>query len=248
MTYVGRWLGLIALLAPAALASVGCGDDGEDAAPDGADMDAAVPGNTMDSGASGDGATSIDAALGRTYYWTDWVTIRRGDDGGVEGTLTLPTGALAITYSGQFYGAQVDGGMEIWTPESPYLSAAVGNGPRGSDVVMIEGGNDVPLIVRFARPVVDPVIAFYSLGNLQKEAYNQFELPFELVSSGAGLYGNAPLRQDPGNKLAGRESYGTIRFKGTYSTLRWTAPVGEQWHGFTVGIPEVAAEDAGITP
>ena len=39
--------------------------------------------------------------------------------------------------------------------------------------------------------------------------------------------------------LQGNEGHGVIQFLGTFTTIDWTVPVGESWHGFQIGIPGV---------
>ena len=41
------------------------------------------------------------------------------------------------------------------------------------------------------------------------------------------------------NVLQGVEGHGTIQFLGTISTISWTVPTAEYWHGFTVGLVPV---------
>jgi hypothetical protein len=69
--------------------------------------------------------------------------------------------------------------------------------------------------------------------------------PFDVLNSGAGFWGGNPggsLFEDPGNVLRGIEGHGIIQFNGTFSSISWTIPTAEGWHGFQVGIPTQAPE------
>ncbi|MBW7935569.1 MAG: thrombospondin type 3 repeat-containing protein, partial [Gemmatimonadaceae bacterium] len=82
-----------------------------------------------------------------------------------------------------------------------------------------------------------------SLGNSGNPAYYDFDRQFQVVSSGQGFWGSGTFRADPGDVLYGAEGHGTIRFIGTFPTFSWTAPHGEWWHGFTLGIRTTLAAE-----
>ena len=39
--------------------------------------------------------------------------------------------------------------------------------------------------------------------------------------------------------LVRNEGHGAIQFHGTFQSIGWSAPVAEDWHGFTVGVEAV---------
>ena len=39
-----------------------------------------------------------------------------------------------------------------------------------------------------------------------------------------------------GNNLIGEEGPGVVQFMGSFTSISWTVPVGETWHGFQVGV------------
>src|SRR4030095_4815763 len=88
----------------------------------------------------------------------------------------------------------------------------------------------------FSSPVVDPVMAIFSLGRPGAAASYDFDVPFEILNVGRGYYGNGPLVADVGDVLVGREGYGLIQFRGLISSIHWTIPLAENWHGIQVGI------------
>ena len=69
-----------------------------------------------------------------------------------------------------------------------------------------------------------------------------------MIATGPGSFGNGPLTELDGNILEGREGHGTIQFLGTFSSISWTIPTYEHWHGITVGIPGVADPPAAPAP
>jgi hypothetical protein len=75
-----------------------------------------------------------------------------------------------------------------------------------------------------------------------------FDAPFDIITNGPGAWGNGPLTELSGDILEGREGHGSIQFQGTFSSISWTTPVPEHWHGFTVGVIGVDGEEPGPNP
>ena len=122
-----------------------------------------------------------------------------------------------------------------------YTSAVVDNAPATSDIIRVVGGTSVVSTFTFSRPVTDPVMAILSMGNSGANVTYNFDAPFDILSNDRGYWGNGPLTELTGDVLRGAEGHGTIQFQGTFSTISWTMPVAENWHGFTVAvIPEPA--------
>jgi hypothetical protein len=48
----------------------------------------------------------------------------------------------------------------------------------------------------------------------------------------------------PENILSGNEGNGTIQFLGTFTSISFTVPTNESWHGFTVGVQQVPVPPA----
>ena len=60
------------------------------------------------------------------------------------------------------------------------------------------------------------------------------------MNSGTGFFGGSAagsLSEIAGNTLQGIEGHGVIQFIGTFTSIDWTIPTEEFWHGFQVGIP-----------
>lgn len=184
-------------------------------------------------------AVLVAPASAGTIVWTDWTSATPGptSSGSVTGTL----GGVGVTYTGELRLAQTSGGTNYWIPDSPYLSATVGNAPPDSDIVELIGGEGTNHTVTFDSPVTDPIFAIVSLGQNGFLVSYDFDAPFSVLSFGPGFWGGpGTLTGLPGDVLQGNEGHGVIQFHGTFQSISWTVPVAEDWHGFTIGeaVPE----------
>ncbi len=169
--------------------------------------------------------------------WVDWTSGASGAPGSATGTLSPSWSApLSVTYTGEIAFLQASGGTNYWNPSTPYVSASVPNAPPPSDIIAFAGGNAIVNTITFSRPVTNPVMAVVSLGQGPRPVEYLFDAPFDVLSSGRGYWGEGAFYEKPGNVLHGEEGHGTIGFRGTFTTIRWTVPVYEHWHGFTVGL------------
>jgi hypothetical protein len=178
-------------------------------------------------------------APAKQHVWADWTAFSAGDQGSAQAVFNINVdGGLSLTYRGELYNAQVDGGLPYWTPSTPYVSVAVPNAPAASDNIMLAGGMGSVHTLTFSAPVTNPVVAVMSMGSNDTTTVCRFDNDFDLLSSAPGYYGEGqPLKHLPDNTLSGRESSGAIRFNGTFTTIRWTAVISEPWYGLTVGVP-----------
>lgn len=178
------------------------------------------------------------------YYYVDW-TAANPSAGTASGTITLGDGStVGVTFKvlnpdgtpGSFAGAQTNGGTSFWIPTTPYVSASVPNPPPPTDIIRLIGGNSSRYILTFSKPVKDPIMAVLSLGSGSIPSRYDFDRPFDVISEGRGFWGIGTFDEQPGDILYGAEGHGTIRFIGAFADLSWGAPLGENWHGFTMGI------------
>lgn len=189
---------------------------------------------------------SFSQALASTYVYVDWThaDVARGT---AEGTITLPDGStVTVDFEainpdgtpGNLYGAQVDVGRNYWNPASPYISEDVENAPSDRDILKLAGGQNQTYRVTLSAVIKDPIMAIVSLGAPRQPTSCDFDAPFEIVSQGAGYFGGSEnaLVPLPDDVLHGTEGHGTIRFLGQFSTISWTVPTFEPWHGFTFAI------------
>ena len=213
-------------------------------------------------------ATDVEPNLSNIYHYVDWTAANPGG-GTASGTITLPGGHVIGVQlrvlnpngtPGFFLGAgitQTSGGTPWWAPRfntpNPYISQYVLNPPPLYDLIGLQGGNISSYVITFSEPVQDPIMDILSLGNGGDDAVYDFDRPFQIVSQGVGHWGGCSncLRVLPGEQLQGFEGHGTIRFIGSFPTFSWSAPNGEFWHGFTLGVrgaadPNVDHDNDGI--
>ena len=181
--------------------------------------------------------------------WTNWSSQTSGNPGAASGTM----GGTTVTYSGQTFGLASD--YPSFDPASSYTSAAIDNAPPASDgVIQMYGGTDLSESITFSAPVVNPIIAIWSLGAAGVSASFDFtpSEPFTVVAGGPSAeYGGSSIYQgtgaDAGN-VYGQEGNGVIELIGTYSTIDFTTPEYEGWYGFTVGEDTVLNDPPAVTP
>lgn len=166
--------------------------------------------------------------------WTDWTAATTGASGSATGTLVFGGADVLVTYAGEVLGAQTSCGVNYWTTPTTYDAPGI-SAPPACDIVRLVGGNQIVNTITFSQPVSNPFMAILSLGQPSSLVSYDFSAPFDVVSSGPGFWGNGPLTELAGDRLQGQEGHGTIQFSGTFTSISWTVPNAENWHGFTVG-------------
>lgn len=181
------------------------------------------------------------AASAGAITWTNWDSLTYGNAGSASGTM----GSVAVAYAGEVASpSQTSSGpTNYWNPATPYLSSTVDNAPGDNGIVTLTGGHGIHQTLTFSSPVTDPIIALVSVGQNGVPVHYVFDQQFSILSSGTGYWGGAStnLFQDDAYTLLGREGHGAIQFAGTFSSLSFDVPDNENWHGFTVGIPDQSA-------
>jgi hypothetical protein len=173
--------------------------------------------------------------------------------GSTPGNPGTATGAIAggptVTYSGQFN--SIVTGYPTWTPTSTYTGGAVGNGPVPTDnIIQMTGGTSLAESITFSSPVVNPVMAIWSLGAGGTLASYDFTAsePFTVVAGGPSAeYGGSSIYACGSFSVCGSEGNGVLQFTGTYTTIDFTTPGYENWYGFTVG-DDATLTGAGPSP
>jgi len=129
-----------------------------------------------------------------------------------------------------------------WSPSSTFADGVmVDNGPaQANGIMQLDGGTAALNTLTFSVPVVDPVIAIWSLGQGGVEASFDFVgvTPVLVAGGSSAEYGGSSITVS-GNTVSGREGNGTIQLIGTYSSIQWSNPTYEYWYGFNVGIADV---------
>ncbi len=200
-------------------------------------------------------------SLASAQLWTSWTT---ADVGG--GTMSGTIGATSVSFGGFFSGYQLaDGssanltenglGNNYWTPATqplralPYQSAGVSEPDKLGFIQFASGTAQFGGTINFGTAVVDPLIAFISVGQPSVPVvYNFGAANYTLLSDNttdAAYWGPGTNDLGVGNSrtgdLRGNEFSGTIRLNGTFNSINFTT-TAESWHGITVGVVSVVPE------
>jgi hypothetical protein len=172
-------------------------------------------------------------------YWTDWISGTAGPSGSATGTLNVNGTEITVTYQGEIQFLQTNGGTNYWNPSAPYISATVPVAPPASDIIALSRATTKT--ITFSQAVTNPIFAVVSLNG---NGY-RFDRDFEVLSYGAGYWGNGTLTREALNgglfQLNGTgEGHGVIQFKGTFTSITWDSLTAETWNGFTIGVAGVA--------
>lgn len=88
-------------------------------------------------------------------------------------------------------------------------------------------------------------MAVYSLGRSSLEVTYNFDSPFDvIVGGGSSASEGSSVVELSGNILSGIEGNGTMQFLGTFTSISFTVPTYESWHGFTIGVQQVPVPPA----
>jgi hypothetical protein len=172
-----------------------------------------------------------------TIAWANWTTGTAGNPGSASGTLA---GGITVTYSGQTTGLTT---QPSWTPTSTFSGGPVGNAPPSTASVALQGtaAGAVPIMetIAFSSPVVDPVFAIWSLGQVGNTASFDFlsksPEPITLISGGPSTEFHGSSIVVNGQNVTGIEGNGVIQFDGTFTNIDFTTPNFENFYAFTVG-------------
>jgi hypothetical protein len=178
-------------------------------------------------------------ASATTVDWASWSSVLTGQTTG-SASATF-AGGLTAGYTGELQSFVAN--YPSYSPVTTFSGGTVGNAPPQADgiVRIFGGGNTLTDTIVFSQPVVDPVFAIWSLGQAGLNAQFDFNAPFTIEAGGPSAeYGGSAITA-VGNTVFGAEGNGVIQFNGTFASISWTTPVFENWYGFTVGVPEVAA-------
>jgi hypothetical protein len=175
---------------------------------------------------------------GAVTVWTDWTSATAGTPGSATGTLNGKT----VSYSGAVLSNRVINGSfaASWAPSTSFIGGTSTASPATiGDIITLDQSTATSTIT-FSAPIVNPVLAIWSLGSPTAPASFTFnETPtFEVGGPNVSFGGSAITVS--GNTLSGREGNGVVQFTGTFSSLSFTSTF-ESYYGFTVGENGVVA-------
>jgi PEP-CTERM motif len=188
--------------------------------------------------------------------WTSWSSFSPGAPGTGAGTIPLPI-PINVGYSGEILANSYTGvgppplGVFTTWGGFAYSGGTVGNSPSNQGQIAISGGTSNVDTIIFSPPVVNPVMAIWSLGSANTNpAEFDFTVtePFTIQAGGADFTtgGQSITVGASPNIVTGTEGNGVIQFTGTYSTLTWTNPRLENDYAFTIGADANVPEPASI--
>lgn len=172
--------------------------------------------------------------------WNAWSSATGG---------TIAPDSVGVTFAIAGTGSldQLVPGYPSYTPTATFADGTlVNNAPVPADgIIRLEGGNTNVNTVTFSKPVVNPVMAIWSLGAGGTPAQFDFINATPVFVSGgpSAEYGGSAITIS-GNDVLGSEGNGTVQFIGTFTSLSWTNPQSEYWYGFDVGIAGVSSVSA----
>ena len=167
-------------------------------------------------------------------HWNTWTSVS-------SGSLSTDSDTVAVGFATANAHNNI-ANYPSWLPSGTFADGvAVDNGPVAANGIMqLFGGTTALNQLTFSVPVVDPVIAIWSLG--QPGILASFEFvgvnPVLIAGGTNAEYGGSAIVVS-GNTVSGREGNGTIQLIGTFSSIEWTNPTYENWYGFNVGIADV---------
>ena len=177
-------------------------------------------------------------ASAQTIAWTDWTA---AGPNSVTGSIGAPGGNIGVTFAGAYYVAQTDGGYGWWTPGN--YNGSYNQPDPASDIIELGVGGTKT--ISFSVPVTDPYLALMSWnGNVV-----DFGTAIEVVAVGSGYWGSGSfVLNGTGTGFTGLgEVHGIIRLPGTFTSITFT-DTSEVWHGFTLGVLDVAEPGPGGVP
>jgi hypothetical protein len=182
---------------------------------------------------------SAAPAVAVPINWTTWSSASPSSTAGsASGSITGL--GVGVTYSGEVQSLVAN--YPSWSPSGTFSGGTVGNPPlQSGGIIQLFGGGTVVDTITFSQPIVDPIMAIWSLGQgglLASFVFTASE-PFTIQSGGPSAeYGGSSIVGGL-NLVSGIEGNGTIQFDGTFSQISWTNPQFENWYGFTIGATAV---------
>jgi hypothetical protein len=188
------------------------------------------------------GQEPVNAA---TISWANWTSATIDP---YMGTATGLIGSISVNYAGEVGGNTIvgagldaDSDYPIWGPTSSFVGGTVENAPTFGDIIALTGANGSVNTVTFSIPVVNPVMAIWSLGGcgyVRGYAFDNSQ-PFVIQAGGPNnRYGGETIYIDATPyTVFGNEGNGTIQFLGSFTSLSWTVPTPDYYDGFTIGVP-----------
>ena len=201
-------------------------------------------------------AGSSSPAAAAPISWTTWTS---GTAGSTTGSAigTISGLGINVSYVGEF--DFFDTSLN-WLPVSSFTGGTVDNAPPSgagvlNDGIAITGGPGTGTnTVTFSTPVVNPILAIWSLGSPVLPARFTFPdtQPFAIQGGGPNSeFGGSSIFAGgvcPAFSICGSEGNGVVQINGTFTSISWTNPASEGYYAFTIGAQGTSATTSGGTP
>jgi hypothetical protein len=182
----------------------------------------------------------VPPACSSVINWAQWMQVAPGIPGSAIGT--NGAAALSITYNGEIE-SLVSNYISL-QPAATYTGGDVSNPPPFSaGAIQLFGDFGVTNTITFSKPVVNPVMAIWSLGDSTNAAEFVFLTTrvITIESGGPSLEFGGQSITLTNNIVYGDEGNGTIEFHGSFIQISWTNPDFEDSYGFALGVPVFVA-------
>ena len=149
--------------------------------------------------------------------WTQWANAIPGVHGWAWGTNAI---GVCVSYSGEVQ--SLTNNYPSWEPSTTFSGGTVPNPPPSNYGSIPSGGIQWENTITFSKPVVDPVIAIWSLGSPNSMASFEFQTtqPIAIESGGSSSeYPDSTSMIQIGNTIYGADGNGTIQFHGTFTKV-----------------------------
>jgi hypothetical protein len=177
--------------------------------------------------------------------WTNWTAATAGVAGTASGTL----GSTTVSWAGALNGYQLASGASLnlseiggqgnnyWFRTIPYTNAGAGlTAPDRLGFLQQSAAGRGR--ITFSQAVINPVIAFISVGQPTVPVSYSFSAPFTILSTNTAspaYWGTGTITPNgTSTSFSGAEFSGVLQFTGSYTFLDIEFSA-EGWHGFTVG-------------
>lgn len=175
-----------------------------------------------------------------TASWAAWAPAVTP---GLAASLTQNGNTVDVSYTGDRAGLDFD--ASYFDTLSSFTNVAVTNTPEDLGTVRMVGGAATVNSFHFSAPVIDPVMAVFSVGSGGTPARFVFlDSPsFVIGAQGSGHWGGGSLVLSTPFTLSGVEGNGLLQFKGSYTDIRFTTPDSEYYYGASVGAMTTAVPE-----
>jgi len=162
-----------------------------------------------------------------TVYWTDFVN-GPGPISLGYGTIATPQGNVGVSITGPLLAVRGANNAGLYWNGGYWMGGGVDNYPGfEEDFIIRDPGS---FTISFDSPVVNPVIAIYSLGAGDPIVNLTFAQSFSIVPTDLSIGLSAV-----GLVLTGEEGWGIIRFSGTLSQISFSSDVEELYSSYQIG-------------